>query len=581
MMRTDVAVVGGGISGLYSALRLKQAQPHKKVTVFEALPHVGGRIQTGTFLGGIFSLGYGANVIEPDYQTHMHRFVQELGIPLMRMEEKDAPPLGKLHLDRLTAEERQYLIEHSDLSPDVALLDFGLKKILGKQWDLDKDQPTNPGRDKQLKKLKLEATYDGRPLYEQGIWTVFASALSHEAVEFCREKGSYYNMKNDNQNAADWIVLLLNKRLVGQPPYIPVGGMIGLIKATADKCSKLGIAIHLNHRLTSLHPEDKDRVRLKFDPESKESLATDWIADQVILAMPQAPLKKLAASFPKQVNALLESVIPINLLLVSAALKNPPWDSSVSSDNAENVPVRSAHFAHKMHENNPYGMAIFWCDGPWQQYWRSFVEDKPGDYEGYQAAPQLNQNPRLKREIEKQLQRIFVTKEPPAVAEWGIRDWGRQPFGAGVHFWKPGAQSYVVIQQLKAFSLSEHSSVKNVHICGEAFSERQGYCEGAIRTADRVVKAILLTYGVHFSAYRGALFGARVPTTGPIGKLAPHLPASELITMGFSTDMRRESELARKAAETSYNHLRWNDPRVQRQHDQQFGLIVHPGRGPR
>jgi phytoene dehydrogenase-like protein len=45
----EIAIVGGGIAGLYCALRL--AQDHHRVTVFEALGRLGGRIETRDLAG--------------------------------------------------------------------------------------------------------------------------------------------------------------------------------------------------------------------------------------------------------------------------------------------------------------------------------------------------------------------------------------------------------------------------------------------------------------------------------------------------------------------------------------------------
>src|SRR5579859_5559199 len=42
--KIDIAIVGGGVSGVYSAWRLKQADPKKKIVVFEASGHIGGRL---------------------------------------------------------------------------------------------------------------------------------------------------------------------------------------------------------------------------------------------------------------------------------------------------------------------------------------------------------------------------------------------------------------------------------------------------------------------------------------------------------------------------------------------------------
>ena len=40
----DIAIVGGGVSGIYSAWKLKQKHPKKKIEIFEASDHIGGRL---------------------------------------------------------------------------------------------------------------------------------------------------------------------------------------------------------------------------------------------------------------------------------------------------------------------------------------------------------------------------------------------------------------------------------------------------------------------------------------------------------------------------------------------------------
>ena len=40
----DIAIVGGGVSGVYSAWRLKKADDSRKIVVFEGGNHIGGRL---------------------------------------------------------------------------------------------------------------------------------------------------------------------------------------------------------------------------------------------------------------------------------------------------------------------------------------------------------------------------------------------------------------------------------------------------------------------------------------------------------------------------------------------------------
>src|SRR5829696_2708366 len=44
----DIAIIGGGVSGVYAAWRLQQADPKRRVVVFEGGDHIGGRLLSVT-----------------------------------------------------------------------------------------------------------------------------------------------------------------------------------------------------------------------------------------------------------------------------------------------------------------------------------------------------------------------------------------------------------------------------------------------------------------------------------------------------------------------------------------------------
>lgn len=494
MKKIDIAIIGGGISGLYCAYHLKKAYPTKVIALYEGLPMLGGRIQTGIFADGLFRPAYGALRIEPEYQTEMHAFMNELAIPVKHIEQGEASSSSIPDLDRLSLEEKERIQKYPELGADLVLLELGLQKILGHQWDLESDTLLDPTRECRIAQLKKSAVYKMKPLYQQGVWNVFSDVLSYEAVEFFREKGAYYNMKNDNQNAIDWIVFLLNLRLIKMPSYIPVGGMIEMIHLIEQKISSLGVDIFMNHHLTELAEDKESGVSLTFNCLSSTDSVVQVMAKHVILAMPQYPLKKLARYLPERINTLLDSVLPVPILWATATLKNPSWGNDAKPTSGERAPIRAAHLEYKEHQGQSYGLAMLYCDGPWHQYWRHFVEDAVQDFQGYQIHPQVNKNLLLKDEIENTLQRHFDLKNKPSIEEWGIRDWGRPPFGAGVHFWKTGAESDEIIRALTSFSLGGSSNDQPIHICGEAYSECQGFFEGAIRTAKYVVSDIFQSY---------------------------------------------------------------------------------------
>lgn len=65
----------------------------------------------------------------------------------------------------------------------------------------------------------------------------------------------------------------------------------------------------------------------------------------------------------------------------------------------------------------------------------------------------------------------------------GIHDWGKEPFGGAAHGWLPGEQARVHIDYLANFPESGVHA-KKLHVCGEAFSDYQGFIEGALRSAE-------------------------------------------------------------------------------------------------
>ena len=73
--------------------------------------------------------------------------------------------------------------------------------------------------------------------------------------------------------------------------------------------------------------------------------------------------------------------------------------------------------------------------------------------------------------------------------DYAIRDWSRPPYGAASHAWIPGADALEVMDALQAFPLAG-STTENVHIAGEAFSDFQGFIEGALRSARRAIGTI-------------------------------------------------------------------------------------------
>lgn len=64
-----------------------------------------------------------------------------------------------------------------------------------------------------------------------------------------------------------------------------------------------------------------------------------------------------------------------------------------------------------------------------------------------------------------------------------FKDWTDEPFGAGYHAWKAG---FSVGDVMKYMRKPKHD--EQIHICGEAYSDQQGWVEGAFCEAEKMLQ---------------------------------------------------------------------------------------------
>jgi monoamine oxidase len=62
-------------------------------------------------------------------------------------------------------------------------------------------------------------------------------------------------------------------------------------------------------------------------------------------------------------------------------------------------------------------------------------------------------------------------------------DWRSGLYGAASHRWAVGARSWEVIPRMR-----RPAPELPIHVCGEAWSDIQGWTEGALRSAERVLR---------------------------------------------------------------------------------------------
>ena len=215
--------------------------------------------------------------------------------------------------------------------------------------------------------------------------------------------------------------------------------------------------------------QDEKNVTLFFDND------ITFKADHVILAIPPRSLNSIG--LPDDIKKLLWSVKEIPLLKCFFIVNDPWWKEDLTNIGKIPIPARELHYRKISNTVLEKGSIMVYSDQPYINFWSRYVNSQ------YHAQTETGNN--------KELPIVFARQmgiDPKKIIMYGIRDWGRPPYGAACHIWKPGIQSWIVREQLEAFSLK--GVHQNIHICGEAFSDFQGFIEGSLRSAQNVMNKI-------------------------------------------------------------------------------------------
>jgi hypothetical protein len=515
MSEHDIVIAGGGIAGLYCARRLADAG-HRVLILETASDRWGGRIETEDLDGFIAEMG--PMRFEPTLQPRFAALCDELGVGLV--------PFAGPSADRTAAADEDLPPEEQGLN-SLQLLRRGIMLIMGRAPD---DQAWIDGlSEDDYMRLRKHAQLHGQPLWATGFWNALSAQgiLSHGALVKLRDTGTFYHMIPENLNAIEWIIWWLRAlKTVGQELASIEGGSARLTEGLmADLRRHPNVTLAGGHTLLGFRPEGLGSSTLVLDVQTRSGVA-QLRSERLILALPRLPLVKLSHHLPTHVAEQLDSVNGFPMLKVFLVSHAPWWDyDQPPQQHAHCLPTREVHYFRRPRgsDTDGHGMVLLYMDRPSTEFWRHYVTDT----DRHDRA-EVDQNARIvdafalfiardvKRALDAtaaqaeadaaagdpvvrltdQARRLFqnLTLEQAAaqvrqsIVTYGIRDWARAPYGAANHGWQPGVRSWKVMEAFKAFDFG--SGARNVHIVGEAYSDYQGFIEGALNSAELALKTI-------------------------------------------------------------------------------------------
>jgi monoamine oxidase len=522
----DVAIVGGGVSGLYSGWRLLTADAQRsqtlramvagrdgrplKVGLFEGSRRLGGRLLSLTppgmphircELGGMrymSSQALARSLIENKLKLATR--------PFAVAEPENIAYLRRRHLrlgELTDPSKAPYNVDWAERGRDPgSLISYAVDQIVPGVTSLHGPP---------LRALLAGATFEGRHLYEYGFWNLLARTLSREAYAFATET-SGYDTATLNWNAADTI--LLNFDFAPDVTFNALVDGYETLPRTLDQLFQAaGGVVRLGCWLRSFDavrlPDQSVGVTMTVrDAETGRDEAV--LARALILAMPRRSLELLDQTGAvldagnAEVQALIRSVTPIPLFKMAVCYHSPWWEAVgvTKGRSLTDLPLRQCYYWGVEGEqpgadpkNRNAALLATYDDGQNVGFWAGLrdqraeprFEPKPNAHAvAHPGSDEWREHRAPKamvEEIQRQLMEMHGLSFAPAPYDAAFRDWGDDPFGGGVNFWNIHVNSREAIPRI-----AKPTRDAPVYICGEAYSSAQGWVEGALETAELVLQ---------------------------------------------------------------------------------------------
>lgn len=505
-LQVDVAIVGAGVAGAYVAYRLQDFYQSKgqsaALALFEYGNRVGGRLMSRTLPGmpHVYAELGGMRYI-PATQALVANLIDQLGLlvksfPMGSPNPKIGQNRNLLYLRRhhLRSEELSssakvpYRVHWSerDMSPSQ-LQTYLMNLLVPDAASLSLDDWF------QLKVF-------GRELYQWGFWNLLYRVFSSEAADFMLDAGGY-DIDLANANSVKTLPNIRGpeeeyKTLAGGFDQLPIT-MVDRFKASQGKFFPnwrlAGFSrrpASNGYRMDFVKTRTDESGNTEDDPDGRNLVVN---AGRIVLAMPRRSLELVEwAGFHREpLRTNLASVILQPAFKLFLGYEYPWWKplGLCAGRSITDLPIRQCYYFGTEGEQpgadkknlNSLLMASY-CSMHSVAFWKSFDNRDGPRFEG--AAPsQFPVTDDMIVMAQRLLREVHDQEELPRPYTAICQDWGKDPFGAGFHSWKAGFRFNDVMKHMRQPFPDEA-----VHICGEAYSNAQGWVEGALQTAELVVE---------------------------------------------------------------------------------------------
>ncbi|MDO7874654.1 FAD-dependent oxidoreductase [Hymenobacter sp. ASUV-10] len=523
-MNLDVAIIGGGVSGAYSAWRLQQENSGKaRIALFEYSDRIGGRLYTVTIPGlPHVKAEVGGMRYIPSQHLMVADLIDHLGLPKANFPMGAPAPVGAscnifyLRGKHLRMHE---LADPAKVPYNLAWSERGLGPTNLQVQVMNTIYPKMS--DLSLCDLMKVKAFD-KPLWRYGFWDLMYRTLSNEGYQFMKDAGGYEaNVANASAvtqlpatEYSDETEFLTLRDGYDQLPITLAREFNELFAGTVPR----GQRVHMNHRLAEIEIGKGDYpYTLYFEPtittvgddNQRQTLLKTKAervvvkAKKIILAMPRRSLELIKSSFfeDKWLKENIPSVLIQSAFKLFLAYERPWWRALgvVSGRAVTDLPVRQVYYfgtegeqPHGQPNLNSLLMASY-NDISTVPFWKGLEDGAP--YLGYRPAcldpatdnvippMEFQATDEMVQVANRQVAEVHALPEIPMPYSAVYHSWNEDPYGGGWHEWKANYRLDEIMCRMRKPVASE-----NIFIVGEAYSYGQGWVEGALDTAESMLQ---------------------------------------------------------------------------------------------
>jgi phytoene dehydrogenase-like protein len=502
----DIVIVGGGPAGLFAGLRLlNTTYSGEKIVVLEATNRIGGRLYSEQLPGIDFDMAELGGMLyihgyEAQSHPYMTKLVAELGIdhkPFDMDEDNQNRPYLL----------RDFFVKQKDLR-NASRVAYRLNELEQNQTPREVYEgifnAIIPEASRNKTPYDME-TIDGDRLINYGqINTYNLANASDDAHNYLRDT-SGYSESYANQNAA-----------IALPHYndtiqysTPRNGMAAIPKELAKHFERLNGKIEMNRTVTRI---DECHVcgRRAFEIITY-NYATDetksYFAYKVILALTRTQLKRI--HWPRDTlwrskkRHLLDSGISFEATKIFLAFKEPWWRKDslqhlnlTKGRTVSSLPSRQTYYyTAKNPQVSNRSFVMLFNDGPFAKFWKALASPKFKNFTTSSSAVFPMTEPLVKEAVRELAINHNTTLD---VIGWPYFGWimvwdpdetpgyveGYGPYipSEGWVKWAPGVDYRNVTEEVMKLD-----DDLDIYICGSVFSLDQGWANGALVHADRML----------------------------------------------------------------------------------------------